>query len=475
MPQPTHTGPKRDKEWNGNMPVEHLREVLPDDSNLARALAPAGPPIQTGLILGHHVLTGVEPYLFDASAFLLMGDLTAAGDTDLTNVIAMNGDLYVFGTSYTGSGLLTDGLTVRWDPETRTWTDLAAGAGFDYDSVLRAVRLGDDIYFTHVNSDLGTFGIAVLDGASDGISSLALPVSGRPYAPQVNGGTLIVPGDYASGVDIVTYDPAAAAGSQFAQYSLPGDDYIFSNLVGSAGDFTYLLGFSPGDSTFNYYSLNVQTGAVSLAYDDLHFYNTEIEGQTLGFFGSVGGDLYMVNWTGSGATELLKADDSTGAVTVVLTASDDGVMYNHLFLLLEETDDALWFANQGSDDDKIVKVSADGTLTIFDTQADYVYGIQELGGAVYVSASVAGVHGIYSLGQDGALTFLSSVGNAIHDNLVGTVGDHLVVLTDSDGNGTFELWTSNAPADAASWTRITPDDVSVTGQYINVIDGDYIL
>ena len=165
---------KADKVWNSRMPAERLAEVLPEGSQLAEAVD----PVETGLTLGVHAVTGIEPYLFDADEFVLMGDLTPNGSSWVENIVPLNGDLYVFGTSQTRSGY--DSLAGRWDSESGAWSDLSGTASFEFDYAYGAVVLNEDIYFTYLDYDTSQRGVAVLDGATDQMANLVLPVGGSP-------------------------------------------------------------------------------------------------------------------------------------------------------------------------------------------------------------------------------------------------------------------------------------------------------
>jgi hypothetical protein len=449
------------------MPVDHLIDVLPSDSNLSRALSPTTSITQTGVISGWQQLTGHEPYLFDADDFVIMGDLAPNGDTQLSNVLPLNGDLYLFG-SWSNPNASGD-MTIRWDAQTRTWQDLTAP--FDWDQTYSPNLLNGRIYFSYVDFNASftsfTMGVAVLDGGTDQVSVLQLPVAGNAYRTQLNGGKLIVQGSFDGGVDLITYDPSAQAGSQFQTYSLPDNAVIYGNVYGNAGTFTYYLG-SVG-SVNNLYSFNASTGAISIAVNDMNYLQSETEGSVYPHTGSLNGDLYFFNYTDSGQYQILRADDQTGQVTAVYSAPGPGGVG---YLLLMEEASSLWFGSQSG---TLVRVASDGTASAINTSASAIYEVEEMNGVVYLTAAVGSDVGIYSMAGDGSLTFVSNFAGPGVENVIGSIDNHLVVLTDFDGNGFLELWTSAQPGTDSSWTQISPNDVHVDASYVNMLMGDYIL
>lgn len=459
---------KPGKDFNSRMPVDILVDVLPDGNPLLDAIAPTASASHTGMTSGYHAITQLEPYLYDSGQMVLMGDLTPGGNSFVSNIIPAGGDLFLFGTSVTSTS--KSAIVGLWDPTTRAWTPLDASA-LDAEAAYYAALVGDGIYFTYGNDvSRGGVGVSYVDLATGQVHDLQLPVSGPAFTTESNNGLLVVTGDFENGADIITYDPAGAPGSEFVVYTLPGTASVWGGVIGSAGDYTYVYAY---DSGWNLYSLNVETGAISKSVEDVTFGGTEWQTSFIMANGTLNGDLYLGVINSSGAMEILKADDATGAVTSVYEAP--GAFLD----LIEETSNALWYVDVISEVDKLVKISGDGTVQTFDTNADFVYSAQELNGTLYVGASVGGVLALYSLDQtSGSLTFVHDLdGAASAETIVGTIDDHLVVSTDSDNNGIWELWTSDSPSDAASWTQISPSDVDVNPVfgYGTILAGDYLV
>lgn len=471
MPQPADVGPKPGKLPTDKMPIDHLVDVLPETSPLLDAIEPAFRASETGMTAGFHPDTWLEPYLYDGSQFVPMGDLTPNGNTFVSGIIPLNGDLYVFGAS--ASGGTTRPLIGIWDPATRTWmpidTSALAGEEIFYPSLL-----GDRIYYIVSNTYPGdALSVGFVQGST--ITEFPLPVGGEPLTTEVNNGILVISGHFDNGVDVVTFDPSAAAGEQFQQYSLPDGVEVWGGIVGSVGDFNYYWGYSNG---WNLYSLNVETGATAKVAENKTFLFNEWPTSSELANGTLGNDLYINVFNADGAMEILKADGATGSVTPVHVVSDNNVWGDSQLRLAEESATSLWYINDLTDRDKIVEIMADGTVRTHDTSAQAIHSAQELNGTLYVSATVGGVTGVYRLNEANAsLTFVQDLDLDDTEMLVSTIDNHLIAYLDENDDDIWELWSTNDPANADSWTQISPDDVHVlplAGGYSSMITGDFL-
>lgn len=442
MPKPAGAGPNPPKFPIDKIPA-HAQQVLTE--NTPNGSVVSNSPIKSGLTTGFTAAYGGEPYLFDEDSFLLVGDLSpGTANSGILDAVTLNNDLYLFGYS--------DSLTnwiIKWDAETKSTSTIFTGP----DTVYSAEVLENDIYFI-TGSKVG-----VLQGDIDQVAYLKLAnnfISGGKL--DSFNGDLLVYGSSASVTDLARLDLDTGV---WTTYTLPNNAVIRGEEIGGAGNYYLVAGNDAIDADI--YKIDFATGAVSLALQGVYVTSPTYDGGLLSASAKFGDDLIFAGYSIDSSlvdhASLYRLDDQTGTITQIYEAQTIGIA-----VLAAKSETALYFIKEeASSAETILKVTTDASgqpqVATFSADVSDKLAVA-FKGSLYVTREDA----LYVLDEaHNELDLVFDFDGPLNLNTypVGEVNGHLIVSSDSNGDGNYEYWSSSSPSSAASWLQISPDDVSV--------------